>query len=215
MDVVASGVRALVRSSVRRGVRGVWLRGALPRGGAVIAVNHHSWWDGYVVGEVAWSLGKRPNVLMHEEQLARFAFFRRVGVLGAHELRPALRRLRAGEHIWVFPEGELRPAGPLGPLHPGAAWLAATARVPLVPVALRVVLRGHEHPEAYLRAGAPAHDLPSDLARQLAALDHDLATHHPEEPLPGYLRLTLGRVSAHERLQEPARLLSRLLRRDT
>ncbi len=210
MDLVAAGLRALIRRSVRRELRGVWLRGGLPQGGAVLAPNHHSWWDGYVLGEVSWSCGQRINVLMDEVQLARFPFFRSLGVLGAGELRPALRRA-GSEWLWVFPEGHLNAPGRLGPLRPGAEWLARAANVPLVPVALRVVLRGQEHPEAYLRIGRFTGDLAGDLAGVLAALDADLAADDPEAPLPGYLRLTRGAASASEKAARAGWALGRLL----
>lgn len=213
MDLVESGFRALIRRSVRSGLRGVWLRGAWPDGGAVLAANHHSWWDGYVVGELSWNAGQTPNVLMQAAQLARFPFFRALGALGAHELRPALGRLRAGEWLWIFPEGRLCPAGPLGEVHPGAQWLARQGRVPLVPVALRVTLRGHQHPEAYLRVGRPTHDLARDLGALLAQLDHDLRESDPERPLAGYLRLVRGAGSASERLSGPSAALGRWLER--
>ena len=32
----------------------------------------------------------------------------------------------------MFPEGELRALGPLGPLHPGAAWFARRTDAPLL-----------------------------------------------------------------------------------
>ena len=197
MDIVEAGLRALIRRSVRRELRGVWLRGGLPSGGAVLAPNHHSWWDGYVLGEVSWVFGQRVNVLMDREQLARFPFFRVLGVLGAGELRPALRRAHR-EWLWVFPEGSLNAPGAPGPLRPGAGWLARAAGVPLLPVGLRVVLRGHEHAEAYLRVGHFTGDLAADLARTLAELDADLAAGDPESPLPGYLRLTRGAASTSE-----------------
>lgn len=198
MDLVAAGLRALIRRSVRRELRGVWLRGQLPQGGAVLAPNHHSWWDGYVLGEVSWTFGERANLLMDEVQLARFPFFRSLGVLGAGEVRPALRRAKS-EWLWVFPEGHMNAPGGLGKLRPGAEWLARAAGVPLVPLALRVVLRGQEHPEAYLRIGRFTGNLAGDLAGVLAELDADLAANDPEAPLSGYLRLTCGALSAGER----------------
>ncbi|AFZ68069.1 lysophospholipid acyltransferase family protein [Deinococcus peraridilitoris] len=211
MDLVESSFRTLIRRTVRRDLRGVWLRGALPPGGAVLALNHHSWWDGYVLAEVCWTFGRRPSVLMNDEQLARFAFFRALGVLGTRELRPAVRRARAGEWLWIFPEGRLTPGPAVVELQPGAAWLARAAGVPLVPVALRVVLRGHQHPEAYLRIGTPTADLTRGLASELSLLDQELTGSDPEWPLAGYLQLTRGARDVPERLEGPSRTLTRLL----
>ncbi|GAA5513497.1 hypothetical protein Dcar01_02235 [Deinococcus carri] len=209
-DPVAALLRASIRRSVRADLGGVWVRGPLPPGGAVLAPNHHSWWDGYVLREVAWQAGADYRVLMTARQLARFPFLRRVGALGAEEVRPAVRAARAGAWVVVFPEGALQPAGPLRGVKPGAAWIARAAGVPLVPVALRVALRGGQSPEAYLRFGpaVAAPDLAAALSSELAALDADLADSDPERPLAGYLRLTRGRASDHERLDWPSRALT-------
>ncbi|WP_156103509.1 1-acyl-sn-glycerol-3-phosphate acyltransferase [Deinococcus sp. YIM 77859] len=211
-DPAAALLRATIRRSVRRGLGGVWLRGPLPPAGAVLAPNHHTWWDGYVLGEVAWTMGAEFRVLMTGQQLARFPFLRRVGALGAAELRAAVRAARSGAWVVVFPEGAIFPAGPLHALHPGAGWLARRANVPLIPVALRVVLRGGQFPEAYVRCGRATEPtrLREALARELAVLDTELSASDPHSPLAGYLRVTGGRTSDAERLHLPGRLLARL-----
>lgn len=205
-------LRASIRRSVRAGLGGVWLRGPLPPGGAVLAPNHHSWWDGYVMREVAWALGADFRLLVVEQQLAQYPFLRRAGALGASEVRPAVRAARAGAWVAVFPEGQIQPTGPLRELRPGAAWIARTAGVPLVPVALRVGLRGGQTPEAYLRFGAEVSqaDLAGAITHELALLDADLAASDPEQPLAGYLRVSGRRARAPERPGLPSRLLTRL-----
>ena len=146
-------LRSSIRRSVRTGLRGVWVRGELAAGAAVLAPSHQSWWDGYVLREVAWQLGQPFSILMSERQLTTFPFLRLVGAIGAHELRPALRLLQAGHWLAVFPEGRIEPYGAVRRVEPGAAWLAQTSGAALIPVALRVVLRGQPRPEAYLRFG--------------------------------------------------------------
>jgi 1-acyl-sn-glycerol-3-phosphate acyltransferase len=47
-----------------------------------------------------------------------------------------VRTLRAGLHVFVFPEGGRTPDGKLQPFLNGAAYLAIRAQVPLVPIAL-------------------------------------------------------------------------------
>ena len=207
-------VRSSIRRSVRSGLRGVWLRGEVPSGAAVIAPSHHSWWDGYVLRELAWQTGQPFTVLMSERQLSNFPFLRSVGAIGAHELRPALRALQAGHWLVVFPEGRMEPPGPLRRVEGGAAWLAKVSGAPMTPVALRVVLRGQPKPEAYLRFGqaATGADLPDALQHELDLLDAELGSQDPEQPLAGYLRLT-GQSSLHdERIDLPTRLLARLTR---
>ncbi|WP_425146148.1 lysophospholipid acyltransferase family protein [Deinococcus sp.] len=209
---VTWGLDALVRGSVGRGLRGVWVRGSLPQGGAVLAPSHQSWWDGYVLYDLCRTLGQPYTVLMTARQLARFAFLRRLGAVSQREVRPALRAAQSGAWVVVFAEGELRPAGALGPLQPGAGWLARRAGVPLVPLALRVVLRGQQQPEAYLRFCPPVstEGLRAALDAELSALEAELQASDPEQPLAGYLRLRGAGGSQHERLEGASQWLSRL-----
>lgn len=185
---------------VRRSLRGVWLRGELPPGGFVWAANHHSWWDAFVAAAVLWQQGRELTVMVDPATLLRFRFLRRMGVLATGELRRALAQLRAGRVLVIFPEGVLCPPGPLAPLEPGAAWLAARAQVPLVAVAVRILLRGHQAPEAYLEARQVTGALEPALSQQLADLDAALRGSDPRMPLPGFSQLVRGRLSWDERL---------------
>ncbi|WP_309569922.1 lysophospholipid acyltransferase family protein [Deinococcus sp.] len=205
-------LRGSIRRSVRTGLEGVWVRGPLPVGGAVLAPNHHSWWDGYVLRELSGWAGADYRVLMTGRQLSRFPFLRRVGALDAREVRSAVRAARAGAWVAVFPEGAVQSAGPLRAVQPGAAWIARQAGVPLVPVALRVVMRGGQYPDAYVRVGLPveAAGLTSAITRELDALDTEIGSSDPEQPLAGYLRAVTGRTSVNERVDWPARLLARV-----
>ena len=200
---------------VSRGLRGVWARGALPPGGFVWAAPHQSWWDPFVAAAVLTGAGRTPSLVMDQENLGDFAFLRRVGVFGTGELRQGLDHLAAGHALIVFPERDLLPVGPLGPLEDGAAWLAQHGRVPLLAAAVRVAARGHQASEAYVDfAPVPLPDGSSradvsvataDLARvlgaALAAVDAALATADPREPLPGFAEVVHGRRSMDERLQ--------------
>lgn len=49
-------------------------------------------------------------------------------------IRLCLRKLGAGHSLCVFPEGTRSPDGELQSFHRGAFWLAARARVPIVPI---------------------------------------------------------------------------------
>ncbi|GGS28103.1 1-acyl-sn-glycerol-3-phosphate acyltransferase [Deinococcus knuensis] len=198
-----------VSRSVRGALGGVWVRGPVPAGGAVLAPNHHSWWDGYVLREAALWAGSGFAVLMGARQLSRFPFLRRVGAVRADEVRAGVRRARVGWLV-VFPEGAVQPAGPLRAVQPGAAWIAGAAGVPLVPVALRVVMRGAQAPEAFVRFGWPVTGaaLEDALQRELAALDAELLDSDPEAPPAGYLRAVPGRASRSERVDLPSRLLT-------
>jgi 1-acyl-sn-glycerol-3-phosphate acyltransferase len=186
----------IMRRALRRGLAGVWSleEAPPPAGGAVVVANHHSWWDAYLAWAVADRYGRPSGAIVSDAQLARFPFFRHVGGVAASAPRAAARRAAAGAWLLVFPEGELRSPGPLGPTRDGAAAVARWARVPVLPLAIRVVMRGRDRPEVYLRFG---HAVPSGtdaaairerLVALMGRLDADVAASiDPELPLPGYV----------------------------
>ncbi len=211
------GIRRLVRGRLR----GVWARGgpsglwepaddAPQVGGFVWAANHHGWWDGFVAAVPMWERARPLQVLVEPNSLARFSVLRRLGGVPANRVRDAVRTLRAGAAVVVFPEGELRPAGPLGPVRPGADWLVRASGRPAWAVATRVVLRGHQQPEAYLDFEPVADRSVGDVLRgRLDALDAELAASDPRSPLPGFREVVRGARSWDERLaavrgREPA-----------
>lgn len=209
-------IAPLVRWSIRRDLRthlaGIWVRGALPHGAAVLAPNHVSWWDGYVLAELCWVSRHPAQVMMTDAQLARFPFLRLVGAVGQRDVRAVRRGLRSGGWAVVFPSGEIRPPAQVGPLQPGAAWLAGKERAALVPVAVRVVLRGAQWPEAFVRVGVPCAgpELEPALEHVLAALEADLRATPAGTPPAGYRLLMPGRASRHDRVDLPSRVLARL-----
>ena len=211
----ARGLSAGLEQLVRLGLRGVWLRGELPAGGCIWAANHHSWWDGFLASAVLRRLHRPPALLMDGDNLGNYAFLAPLGVIPASRPRQALRALRDGRVLVIYPEAVLRPPGPVGELAPGAAWLARQAPAPLLPVAVRVVARGHQYAEAYVDLGpaCPPERLPAELAARVAALDAALATGDPREPLPGFDRVLAGRLSWDERIDRWSGRLHRRSRR--
>lgn len=199
----------IIRLSLKRGLRGVWLVGdvpELPTSSFVIAANHHSWWDVYLAWLVSEQLDRPTIALMDPEQLERFPFFRQIGVLATDEIRTALRRLRAGEVLIVFAEGELRAVGPTGPLERGVDFFSRAAQVPVLPVAMRVTLRGAQKPEAYLAFRAPIspHDgLRDEVAEEIDAallsIERCLAQAHPEDVPEGVEPWLEGSHSTRDR----------------
>jgi 1-acyl-sn-glycerol-3-phosphate acyltransferase len=188
---------------VRRGLRGIWLRGTLPESPLVWAANHHSWWDGFVAAAILNHYRRPACLLMDTANLADYRFLDAVGVIPADRPRQALAQLRSGRVLVVFPEGELRGAGALGALTPGAGWFAGQAPAALVPVAVRVVLRGHQHPEAIVDIAPPcgAPELADVLSARLAGLDAAVRTAaDPRAALPGFDRVIRGRSSWDERI---------------
>ncbi|MGC8967137.1 MAG: 1-acyl-sn-glycerol-3-phosphate acyltransferase [Thermus sp.] len=203
-------VEALLLLSLKRSLRGVYLRGEAPEGPLVLALNHHSFFDGHLV----WLLGRlyrRPvSLLVAEENLKAFPVLKLAGALEAGRVREALRRLGRGEWVALFPEGAMAYPGALRPLRRGAGWLAGKAGAPLLPVALRVVLRGYEHPEAFLWMGkplAPGEDPEGALGGLLGDLDALLAKTHPREVPEGFREVLRGRRSLEEWIRPLVRLL--------
>jgi 1-acyl-sn-glycerol-3-phosphate acyltransferase len=206
-DPLAGAMRQAVRLLVRRGLRGVWLRGAPPPGPFVWAANHHTWWDPFLAMALLHRLRRRYGLLMRQDNLERYRFARRLGVFGTAEHRHGLTALRRGRVLIIYPEGGMRPAGGPGELAEGAAWYAARAPAPLVAAAARVLLRGHQHPEAYVWLARVGDDGPVGprtaalarrLAGQLAAVDRLNATTDPRVALPGFTRMLAGRRSAED-----------------
>ncbi|MEJ2359305.1 MAG: 1-acyl-sn-glycerol-3-phosphate acyltransferase, partial [Deinococcales bacterium] len=126
-------------------------------------------------------------------------------------------RLEAGHLVAVFPEGRLRPSGAPAKVAPGAAFLARRGRRPLVPVAVRVTMRGSQRPEAFVRFGAPLDPARKDLGEALQAalddlvqgLDAELAACDPERTPPGYDRWLAGHASTDRRMAWGVRLWGR------
>jgi len=205
--VLAVGLTQLIR----RGLRGVWVRGDLPISAAVWAANHHSWWDGFVAAAVLRERQRPAALLMDGDTLNAFRFLRSVGVISAQRPRQALQALREGRVLVIFPEGELCSPGPLRRVAPGAGWLGRQAPAAVVPVAVRVISRGHQYPDAFVDISpevAPA-DLPAALTSRLAELDAAIRREDPRLPVPGFRCAVRGRVSWDERITRWAGLIRR------
>jgi 1-acyl-sn-glycerol-3-phosphate acyltransferase len=125
------------------------VRGAprLPaRGPGVVVALHRSWLDPAAVGA---ALPRPVRFLImdrvYEKWWARW-FYDRMGAIpvpagggrgAAPALRTALRRLREGELVGIFPEGGVRSHGDPDVVFPGAAMLAVRGRAPIIPVSIR------------------------------------------------------------------------------
>ncbi len=209
----------IIRRSLRSGLHGVYARGhwdALPKSGYIISANHHSWWDGYLAWLVQQRVAQPLSGMMGEAQLSRFRFFRRMGVLSQKEVREALGRLERGEVLFIFCEGRVRPAGEVQKVEAGVAFLAQKANVPVYPLALRTVVRGSQHPEAFVVLGerlephedraALSEAVKARLNTLLREVEQTLQSADPEAPPPGFEPWLTGPKSFHERMGWVARL---------
>ena len=118
--------------------------GRLPASGpALIVANHPSDLDPLIVGV---ALRRTLHFMASPDHFGRSFVgwcVRRLGAVSVDRqgdlpgaLEPAFELLRRGQVVAVFPDGDLREARPL-PFEAGVAFLAQTAGVPVLPVALQ------------------------------------------------------------------------------
>ena len=115
--------------------------------GPALFVLNHSWW---MDAPMLCLLCRRRRISV----VAAGEMFTGVRSLAMRSLLPAaLRRLRAGRCVAIFPEGALNPTETLLPFKQGAALLALQAGVPVIPV----YSAGNYQPfqRLQLRFGAP------------------------------------------------------------
>lgn len=128
------------------------MKGRRPRPGPrglILAPNHQSWLDPYLVQVAAYP--HRLTFLMTELYfeipwlkpyfVATGARPIREGRPSVEGLRAALEALEAGETVCIFPEGGITKDGALQPGRRGVARLARLSRAPVVPVGVRGSLR--------------------------------------------------------------------------
>ena len=209
---ISSFMPFIILRSLRTGLHAIWAKGnwdALPGTGFVIAANHHSWWDVYLVFLLAKQLNRNLSAMMDDEQLATFRFFRNLGGVGRKEVREAIRRLKRGNMFVILPEGNLQQNGEVKALKKGVMFLAKASKTDIYPLAVRVVMRGAQHPEAFFLLGEKL-ELSGDETEDLRVLkdalndllqdiDETLETTNPEEQPIGFERWLSGRASVSER----------------
>lgn len=114
------------------------------RGPAILVANHASFLDPPALGSAC---PRKVHFLIMRAvyDLARFRWFYvgmeaipvSSGQQDALSLRRAIRALREGKVVGVFPEGERQPDGQVGEAQLGASLLAARTGAPVVPVGIR------------------------------------------------------------------------------
>ena len=113
------------------------------RGGVLIAANHQSYLDPPLVG-IALSV---PINYLGRESLFRFPVFAQVlsavgvkrygqGRVDRAGLKEAIRILRSGDTLLVFPEGTRTRDGAIAPFRHGVGSLAVRCGVPVLPVCI-------------------------------------------------------------------------------
>jgi len=196
----------LFRRWMRRRVHAVRVAGLpgrdAPAGPLLLAANHVSWWDGFVLREAQRVLrpGAPLYTLMSEAELGRFPFFRRLGVVGIDGASPssvtrALRLLEArlrerpDSVVVFFPQGRIWPSHrrPLG-FRRGVELFARRLPVLVLPVGVHAEPLHTVSPTFFVSMGDPLDGAPEAAAlerrveAQLDAIHAFLAAHGEDAP---------------------------------
>ncbi len=178
----------------------VWFRGMdfrfqmsgwenIPKeGGALLAVNHISYVDFILAGFAAERQGRLTRFMAKREmfdtpglgQFMRSLHHIRVDRGdGLESAKEAIRLLKAGEIVGIFPEATISRSFEIKELKTGAVRIAAEAGVPLIPVVLwgtqRLKTKDHErdfsrHKTIAITTGTPLHPTGKDAAAETAEL---------------------------------------------
>lgn len=177
------------------------------RGGAVVAINHTSYVDFLPAGLAVHRRGRRLRFMIKAEmQQVKVVNFlikhtRTIPVdrgAGAGAYAVAVRRLREGELVGVYPEATISRSFELKEFKTGAARMALDADVPIVPVIVWGAQRiwTKDHPRKLGRAkipvtvqvGAPVQaregiaQTDAALRDSMTTLLHRAQQHYPNEP---------------------------------
>nr|WP_145404442.1 lysophospholipid acyltransferase family protein [Paenibacillus xylanexedens] len=133
----------------------------------VYFMNHSSWWDGLLLYHAAKQTSRGDHyVMMEEQQLRQYAFFRKLGAYSINKdsssgVRTSLQYtnelLAAGKRVWIFPQGEIlhQEARPIQ-FRPGIGLvLRRFPQAVAVPVTLCHGMVQHDLPEISMQAGSP------------------------------------------------------------
>lgn len=177
-------------------------RELVPDGAMVLVSNHQSYLDPVAVGLAM----PRPVYFIAKEELFRIpvfgwyirklhAFPIKRGVADRQVMKTALKHLRQGRPVLIFPEGTRHRDDGLADGFPGAAFIAYKAGVPLVPTAIKGIgdvfppgTRFPRFPRVSVAFGKPITVDPSIDKRQ--AIDETM------ERLMSELDSLLGEVTA-------------------
>ncbi len=209
-------------------------------GGAVIAMNHISYIDYLPAGLATRQRRRRIRFMLKAEMLEVGAvdwIIRHTRCIpvdrsaGAGAYSEAVRDLRAGELVGVFPEATISRSFELKEFKSGAVRMALDAQVPIVPLILWGAQRmwTKDHPKNLrrnnipwvIRAGEPlaphgsVAELDAELRARMTAVLHEVQEQYPHPPGAWWVPARLGGAAptpAEARRIEEAELAERARR---
>lgn len=156
---------------LKRNFSGFYLMNSFPHipvdAALIITPNHFSWWDGFFIDFASWHCIDRDiHILMLEEQLKRFWFFRYLGAYSINENKP--KSIMETFHytssvlhnfsnfVVYYPQGKIQnyDAKPLE-LREGLRCLLKRTgtNTIIVPAAFKIIYSDHMKPAVYARFG--------------------------------------------------------------
>lgn len=117
---------------------GIEIKGKVPKKGAyIIACNHVSFLDPPIVGICAGrEIYFLAKIGLFETSKAFTWLIRKynaIPISGVQGLRTAIKLLKKGETIVIFPEGTRSRKGHMLPFNPGVSYLALNLKIPVIP----------------------------------------------------------------------------------
>ncbi|MEO0122535.1 MAG: lysophospholipid acyltransferase family protein [candidate division WOR-3 bacterium] len=118
---------------------GVKIKGRIPKKGPVIlASNHLSFLDPPLIGYTAFRevffLAKPGLFVLSKFFTWLIKTYNAINLEGGQGIRPAIKLLKSGKPVVIFPEGTRSRKGVLLPFNPGVGFLAINYNIPVVPV---------------------------------------------------------------------------------
>lgn len=169
---------------LRKSFHSFYLHGSAPEISdrpIILAPNHSTWWDGffvYILNQLY--LKKKFHIMILEEQLAKYRFFRRLGGFSIDQLSPkkmmeslqyTSRLLNDTRNLAViFPQGELLP-NHIRPIacRPGIGRILKMAEIEidLIPLSIKTQHLGEQNAEVFFKFGS-AHHYHKNLETELS-----------------------------------------------
>ncbi len=121
---------------------GAEIIGSIPRRGAyIIACNHASFIDPPALGIAAcrevFFLAKIGLFKLSGIFTRLISAYNAIPISGVMGLRPAIKLLKKGQAVVIFPEGTRSLQGAMLPFNPGVSFLSINYRIPVIPAYIK------------------------------------------------------------------------------